>query len=122
MFIVKYKIEIFTTNKIVDIIKSEMSALSNMSHENICLDSIAQIYAENVLDDLCLDYKDIREFNDREDARIAMLNALKELFKKSVHNLDWNIIFEEMKKEEEMTILTDKHKDLHSRGDGEMCE
>lgn len=92
-----------------------------MSHENICLESIAQIYAENVLDDLCLDYKDIREFNDREDARIAMLNALKELFKKSVHNLDWNNILDEIQREQEIqreeeTIidLSDIRKELYS--------
>ncbi len=104
-----------------------MSTLTNMSCENICLDSIAQIYAENVLDDLCLDYKDIREFNNREDARIAMLNALKDLFKKSVHNLDWNIIFEEiqkeeMQKDEEIIKLADKYNDIYSRGDVELCE
>ena len=99
----------------------QMSAV--MSPENICLDSIAQIYAENALDELCLDYKDIREYNEREDARIAMLNALKELFKKSVHNFDWNNILEEIQREQEIqreigeeTIidLSDKRKELYS--------
>jgi hypothetical protein len=91
-----------------------MSDLNTMSIE---LDTIAQIYAENVLNDLCADYKDIKEFNSREDARIAMLEALKDLFNKSVTNLDWNQILEEMNADYEIHKLTEKRKELYARGE-----
>jgi hypothetical protein len=80
---------------------SDLKLPAIMSVENICFDTIAEIYANNVLNDLCMDYKDIREFNTHEDARSAMLDALKNLFKKSVDNLDWNKILEEMNKDYE---------------------
>ena len=99
-----------------------MSDLKMSNSNNICLDSIAKIYAENVLDDLCLDYKDIREFNNREDARNAMLDALKDLFKKSAHNLDWNSILEEMNNDYELQKNTEKYKESYSREEGELLD
>jgi hypothetical protein len=89
---------------------SDLKLPAIMSVENICFDTIADIYAVNVLNDLCIDYKDIREFNNHEDARIAMLNALKDLFKKSVHNLDWNNILEEINKDYEKQKITENVK------------
>ncbi len=94
-----------------------MSDLKLPEMENMCLDTIAQMYAENVLKDLCMDYKDINEFNNREDARIAMLDALKNLFKKSVHNLDWDQIFEEMNSDYEIQQMIEKQNDVYARDD-----
>jgi hypothetical protein len=101
---------------------SDLKLPSIMSAENICFDTIAQIYAENVLNDLCMDYKDIREFNNHEDARVAMLDALKDLFKKSVHNLDWNNILEEMNNDFEIQKVTEKRKELYARGEYKLEE
>jgi hypothetical protein len=94
-----------------------MSDLNTMSAEALCLDSIAEIYAQNVLEYLCADYKDINEFNSREDARTAMLEALKELYKKSVNNLDWNQVLEEMNNDYEIYKITEKRKELYARGE-----
>jgi uncharacterized protein YeeX (DUF496 family) len=99
-----------------------MSDLHAMSAESISIETIAQIYAENELDELCSNYKDIREFNSREDARNAMLDALKELFKKSVHNLDWDKILEEMRHDYEIQQITESRKEMYARGEYELEE